>query len=103
MYGGLLWGVLPGQEGISWQGHLFGAVGGVIAAWLLVDRDGERNERFRDTDWLFWAIRTANPYPGRRTDRGSGGAERPHPLIAVRAGCVVLRGISPARGVLAWG
>ncbi|HEY9566401.1 MAG TPA: rhomboid family intramembrane serine protease, partial [Nocardioides sp.] len=43
MYGGLLWGVLPGQEGISWQGHLFGAVGGVIAAWLLVDRDGERN------------------------------------------------------------
>ncbi|NYG59067.1 membrane associated rhomboid family serine protease [Nocardioides daedukensis] len=42
MYGGLLWGVLPGQEGISWQGHLFGAVGGVIAAWLLVDRDSER-------------------------------------------------------------
>ena len=34
-YGSLLWGVLPGQPGISWQGHLFGAIGGGIAAWLL--------------------------------------------------------------------
>ncbi|WP_067437918.1 rhomboid family intramembrane serine protease [Nocardioides jensenii] len=38
MYGGILWGVLPGQEGISWQGHLFGAIGGGIAAWLLAQR-----------------------------------------------------------------
>jgi membrane associated rhomboid family serine protease len=35
VYGGLLWGVLPGTPGISWQGHLFGAVGGALAAWLL--------------------------------------------------------------------
>lgn len=34
-YGGVLWGVLPGQPGISWQGHLFGALGGALAAWLL--------------------------------------------------------------------
>ena len=34
-YGTLLLGVLPGQPGISWQGHLFGAVGGVLAAPLL--------------------------------------------------------------------
>jgi membrane associated rhomboid family serine protease len=38
IYGGLLWGVLPGAEGISWQGHLFGAIGGVIAAWLVSSR-----------------------------------------------------------------
>lgn len=31
-FGGLLWGVLPGVPGVSWQGHLGGAVGGVIAA-----------------------------------------------------------------------
>lgn len=31
-YGGMLFGVLPFQEGVSWQGHLFGAVGGVFAA-----------------------------------------------------------------------
>lgn len=34
-WGGMLWGVLPGQVGISWEGHLFGALGGVLAAWLV--------------------------------------------------------------------
>jgi membrane associated rhomboid family serine protease len=33
-YGYLLPGVLPGQEGVSWQGHAAGVVGGVGAAWL---------------------------------------------------------------------
>ena len=33
LYGGVLWGVLPGQPGVSWQGHLFGAIGGGLAAW----------------------------------------------------------------------
>lgn len=42
VYGGLLWGVLPGNAGISWQAHLGGAVGGVVAAWLLHRRDVER-------------------------------------------------------------
>jgi membrane associated rhomboid family serine protease len=35
LYGGMLWGVLPIQYGISWQGHLFGFIGGAIAARLL--------------------------------------------------------------------
>ena len=39
VYGGALWGVLPTQEGISWQGHLFGAVGGGLAARWFADRD----------------------------------------------------------------
>ncbi|MGW6276369.1 rhomboid family intramembrane serine protease [Kribbella sp. NPDC055071] len=32
----LLGGLLP-QDGISWQGHLFGGIAGIIAAWVLSD------------------------------------------------------------------
>lgn len=32
LYGSMLFGVLPVREGVSWQGHLFGVVGGVLAA-----------------------------------------------------------------------
>lgn len=32
LYGGALWGVLPGQVGISWEGHLFGLAGGAATA-----------------------------------------------------------------------
>ncbi|HAA31361.1 MAG TPA: rhomboid family intramembrane serine protease [Cyanobacteria bacterium UBA8553] len=38
LYGGMIWGVLPTQLGISWEGHLFGFIGGVIAARLLARR-----------------------------------------------------------------
>ena len=38
LWGGILLGVLPGQEGVSWQGHLFGALAGVFAAWLVARR-----------------------------------------------------------------
>lgn len=35
LYGSMLWGVLPLREGVSWQGHLFGALAGVaLAVWL---------------------------------------------------------------------
>lgn len=33
-WGSILWGLIPGQPGISWQGHVFGAIGGVLAAFL---------------------------------------------------------------------
>ncbi|HEX9939012.1 MAG TPA: rhomboid family intramembrane serine protease [Longimicrobium sp.] len=39
LYGGLLFGVLPGQAGISWQGHLFGFLGGGLSAYLLCRRN----------------------------------------------------------------
>ncbi len=32
LYGGVIWGIFPSGPGISWQGHMFGAIGGIIAA-----------------------------------------------------------------------
>ena len=37
LYGSMLWGVLPGVPGVSWLGHFFGFLGGVLAARLLAD------------------------------------------------------------------
>lgn len=34
LYGGIVAGLLP-RSGISWEGHLFGAVAGLTAAWIL--------------------------------------------------------------------
>jgi membrane associated rhomboid family serine protease len=41
VWGGVLLGGLQPHEGISWQGHLFGAIGGVVAARVLARGDAE--------------------------------------------------------------
>lgn len=46
VYGSIIWGVLPGQRGVSWEGHLFGAVSGVVAAIVL--RTHVHGPRLRD-------------------------------------------------------
>jgi membrane associated rhomboid family serine protease len=33
-YGGMIWGFVP-RSGVSWEGHLFGAIAGVGAAWVV--------------------------------------------------------------------
>ena len=42
-YGGILWGLLP-RPGISFTGHLFGAAGGVIAAWYVHGREPDDDD-----------------------------------------------------------
>ena len=37
-YGGMLLGVLPGQPGISWLGHLCGFLAGIAGAWMFADQ-----------------------------------------------------------------
>jgi len=39
LYGGSIWGVFPLQEGISWEGHFFGAMVGCYLAVLFRDVD----------------------------------------------------------------
>jgi len=38
-YGSMVWGVLPGLPGISWEGHLFGAFAGIISAYYFQSID----------------------------------------------------------------
>lgn len=38
LYGGMIFGVLPRNDGISWQSHLFGFLGGGTAAYFLGTR-----------------------------------------------------------------
>jgi membrane associated rhomboid family serine protease len=37
-YGWMLFGLFPGLPGVSWQGHLFGFLGGALSAYLLRGR-----------------------------------------------------------------
>ena len=37
-YGSMIWGVFPSLPGVSWQGHLFGFIGGAIAARFLTQQ-----------------------------------------------------------------
>ncbi len=34
MYAGYFAGIIPGKEGVSWQGHLMGALVGIALAWI---------------------------------------------------------------------
>ncbi|MDT0295533.1 rhomboid family intramembrane serine protease [Mesonia ostreae] len=34
LYGSLIWGLLPGEEGISWEGHLSGFLSGIVFAFI---------------------------------------------------------------------
>jgi membrane associated rhomboid family serine protease len=38
LYGGMIWGILPVQIGVSWEGHLFGFLGGILSAFVLSRR-----------------------------------------------------------------
>lgn len=38
-YSGLIWGVLPGTPGVSWQAHLCGAIGGLLAGMFITSDD----------------------------------------------------------------
>lgn len=33
LYGGMVWGIFPIQERVSWEGHLWGAISGIALAW----------------------------------------------------------------------
>ncbi|MCB0974681.1 MAG: rhomboid family intramembrane serine protease [Actinobacteria bacterium] len=41
LFSGTLWGLVPGQRGVSWLGHFFGFLGGIAAAVYLGDDEDD--------------------------------------------------------------
>ncbi len=33
-YSGMIFGVFPGRPDVSWEGHLFGVIAGILVAWI---------------------------------------------------------------------
>lgn len=66
MYGGMLWGILPTAENISFEAHLSGALIGLILAFVLKQRDPAPPQRHyswedeeEEDDWdEFWNEQT---------------------------------------------
>ncbi len=56
-YGGMVWGILPLKEGISWESHLFGGIVGFGLAFLFKnnskDSQIEQHENERNTRKVF--------------------------------------------------
>jgi membrane associated rhomboid family serine protease len=45
LYGGMVWGIFPSEEHISWEGHLFGAINGLF--WAIYYKDeGPQRKKF---------------------------------------------------------
>lgn len=50
LYGGLIWGVLPTRQAISWESHLFGAVVGIVAAFIFRNVDPPKKYEWEDEE-----------------------------------------------------
>lgn len=59
LYGGMVWGVLPIQERVSWESHLFGSLAGIAMAFVYRKR-GLQRKRYRWED----EPETENPADG---------------------------------------
>jgi len=44
LYGGMVWGIFPSQEHISWEAHLFGAINGLFWALFYKDKGPQRKK-----------------------------------------------------------
>ncbi len=50
LYGGLIWGVLPVEKGVSWESHLFGGIVGILAAFIFRKVDPPKKYEWEDEE-----------------------------------------------------
>lgn len=59
LYGGMVWGLFPFFKDMSWEGHLFGGMSGLLLSWIYRKREPQRipfdweNEEEKDTTEIF--------------------------------------------------
>lgn len=58
LYGGMLWGIFPLREGISWETHLIGAITGFVLA-VFYKRHGPQRKKYN------WEDEEEDEYPGQ--------------------------------------
>jgi len=44
LYGGMVWGILPVQTDISWESHLYGAMAGLLLAFIYRGQNPHQEE-----------------------------------------------------------
>ena len=50
IYGGIVWGIFPGEERISWESHLAGALVGLLSAYLFRNLDPPKQPMWEDDE-----------------------------------------------------
>lgn len=52
LYGGLIWDMLPifARDSVSWEGHLGGAIAGMVASVLFADKGPQKPDPFADEE-----------------------------------------------------
>ena len=61
LYGGIVWGIFPIQVGVSWEGHLGGAIAGVFCAYYFRDQLPKRAKYRYELEEELERLQSQNP------------------------------------------
>jgi membrane associated rhomboid family serine protease len=50
LYGGMIWGLFPFLKDVSWEGHIFGGMSGLLLSWVYRKREPQRPVYEWETD-----------------------------------------------------
>ncbi len=70
LYGGIVWGILPMDPGVSWESHLYGAIVGIVLAFYFRKQGGPPRKSYPwetepddETETGWWDYRKQFPPP----------------------------------------
>jgi len=90
LYGGMVWGILPLKPAISWESHLFGSIGGIIAAVIFRKEGPVKKKYFEDEEVLDEPVplsedlNAPSPYEQQNPDFGNQQSTGNHPVYYYR-------------------